>query len=172
MAACDVKGHATFAPVILIDHDQRIWAMQPSRRITPSRWIVTALDQAIAVQFDQNFSQKMLNPIYRCILTLYDGNWKEICRVADPKASTAKRILGVGPDDWHVACGNQAVAEVVRLPGRDREATGLLDRIRQFFASRDIGIISRGSSEFLPAPQALAMLLLSKLTASQSGGAT
>ena len=173
LASCDLMGHATFSPVSLIDHDQRIWTMRPNRRIMPSRWIVTDPDQSIAVQFDQNISRKILNPIYRNILTLYDGEGKETCRIADPRTSTPDRILGVGPDGWLVLRGDKAVAEVVRLPGNEGEATGLLGRVRRFFTSRDIGIISQGSSHFLPAPPALAMLLLiSELTGSRNGGAT
>lgn len=173
LASCDVMGHATFSPVSLIDHDQRIWTMRPNRRIMPSRWIVTDPDHSIAFQFDQNISQKILNPIYRYILTLYDGEGQEICRIADPRTSTPDRILGVGPDGWLVLSGDEAVAQVVRLPGKEGKAAGLLARIRQFFTSHDIGIISHGSSHFLPAAPALAMLLLViELTGSQSGGAT
>lgn len=173
MASCDLMGQATFSPVSLIDHEHRIWTMRPNRRIMPSRWIVTDPDQSIAVQFDQNISRKILNPIYRNILTLYDGEGKETCRIADPRTSTPDRILGVGPDGWLVLRGEEAVAEVVRLPGNEGEATGLLARLRQFFTSRDIGIKSQGSSHFLPAAPALAMLLLiSELTGSRSGGAT
>lgn len=173
MASCDLMGQATFSPVSLIDHDQRIWTMRPNRRIMPARWIVTDPDQSIAVQFDQNISRKILNPIYRNILTLYDGKGKETCRIADPRTSTPDRILGVGPEGWLVLHGDEAMAEVVRLPGSEGGATGLLARLRQFFTSRDIGIISQGSSHFLPAAPALAMLLLiSELTGSRSGGAT
>lgn len=173
LASCDVTGPATFTPVALIDHNRLIWTMRPNRRIMPSRWIVTDPDQSIAVQFDQNISRKILNPIYRNILTLYDGEGKETCRIADPRTSTPDRILGVGPDGWLVLRGDEAVAEVVRLPGNEGEATGLLARVRRFFTSRDIGIISQGSSHFLPAAPALAMLLLiSELTGSRSGGAT
>ena len=173
LASCDVMGQATFTPVSLIDHEQRIWTMRPNRRIMPSRWIVTDPDQSIAVQFDQNISQKILNPIYRNILTLYDGEGQEICRIADPRTSTPDRILGVGPDGWLVLRGDEAVAQVIRLPGKEGHGDGLLARIRQFLTSHEIGIISHGCSHFLPAAPTLAMLLLIiELTGSRSGGAT
>lgn len=109
----------------------------------------------------------------RYILTLSDAEGREICRVADPRSSTPDRLFGVGPDGWLILRTDETVAEIVRLPGKEGKADGLLARIRDFFSSRDIGIISHGGSHFLPAPPALAMLLfIGELTANRSGGAT
>jgi hypothetical protein len=100
LASCDLSGQATFATVSILTPDRRTWTMKPNRKIMPSRWIVSDPGKSIAVEFDQNISQKLINPIYKCLLTLFDGESREIYRVVDPKTNLPDRIFGVGPDGW------------------------------------------------------------------------
>jgi hypothetical protein len=170
MAVCDVIGKAAFSPLAIMDHRQQVWQMRPNRKIMPSRWIVTDPGQNIVVQFDQKILGKMVNPLCRVLLSLEDGDGKEIYRLVDPRTNIPDRILGAGPDDWALMAGDVPVARLARLPRQSEPAKGIFGRLKNFLASSDSGLVSAGSDHVLPAPVALAMLLLFKELSDTSSG--
>ena len=170
MAHCDVLGHATFSLVSIIDRDHQTWTMKPNRKILPTRWILAGPSQSPAMQFDQNLSRKLKNPIYRIILTLLDGQDKEVYHVVDPREDFIDRVLGVGPDDWVIMEGDEPVARITHLVRYEGQPAGFWQKLRAFLTPTDKGIVSLKGSHVLSAPIALAMLLiLHELTASSSG---
>lgn len=170
LAVCDVVGKAAFSPLTIIDHRQQAWQMRPNRKIMPSRWIVTDPGQKIAMQFDQKILGKMVNPLYRVLLSLEDGEGKEIYRLVDPRTSIPDRILGAGPNDWVLMDGDMPVARLARLPRQSEPAKTIFGRLKSFLASSDDGLVSAGGDHVLPAPVALAMLLLFKELTDASTG--
>jgi hypothetical protein len=169
MAYCDVSGHATFSVVSIMDKDHNAWTMKPNRKILPTRWIMIGPSQSLAIQFDQNLSRKLKNPIYRVVLTLLDGKDKEIYHVVDPREQFIDRVLGVGPDDWVLMEGDEPVARITNLVRYEGEPAGLWQKLKAFLTPTDKGVVSLKGSHVLSAPIALAMLLiLHELTASSS----
>jgi hypothetical protein len=170
MAVCDVIGKAALATSTIKDHLQDTWRMQPNRKIMPSRWVVTDPGQNIAMQFDQRILAKMTNPMYRTVLALLDGAGKEVYRLADPRTSIPDRMLGVGPDDWAIMSGDTLVAKLVRLPRQSEPSNGILGKLKTMLTTSDMGIISAGGHHVLPAPVALAMVMLLQELTDTSGG--
>jgi hypothetical protein len=170
MAVCDLTGKASFTALTIIDHQQKTWHMRPNRTIMPSRWLITDPGQNIVIQFDQKILGKMVNPLYRIVLALNDGEGKEVHRLVDPRSSIPDRIMGVGPDDWAIISGEKTVARLVRLPRQTEPAKGIFGRLKNMMSSSDRGIISAGSSHALPAVVALGMLMLVNELTDTSGG--
>lgn len=169
MAYCDVSGHATFSLVSIMDEDHKAWTMKPNRKILPTRWILTGPSQSLAIQFDQNLSRKLKNPIHRVVLTLLDGQDKVIYHVVDPREQFIDRVLGVGPDDWVLMEGDEPAARITNLVRYEGQPVGLWQKLKAFLTPTDKGIVSLKGSHVLSAPIALAMLLiLHELTASSS----
>jgi hypothetical protein len=168
MAYCDVSGHATFSLVSIMDKDNKTWTMKPNRKILPTRWILTRPSQSIAMQFDQNLSRKLKNPIYRGILTLLDSQDREVYHLVDPREDFIDRVLGVGPDDWVLIEGDELVARITHLVRYEGQPASLWQKLRAFLTPTDKGVVSLKGSHVLSAPIALALLLiLHELTASK-----
>jgi hypothetical protein len=170
MAVCDLTGKAAFTALTITDHRQKTWQMRPNRKIMPSRWLVTDSGQNIVMQFDQKILGKMVNPLYRTVLSLNDGEGKEVYRLIDPRSSIPDRIMGGGPDDWAIISGEKTVARLVRLPRRTEPAKGIFGRLKNMLSGSDRGIISAGSDHALPAVVALGMLMLVNELTDTSGG--
>lgn len=169
MAYCDLSGHATFSLVSIMDKDHKTWTMKPNRKILPTRWILTGPSQSLAMQFDQNLSRKLKNPIYRGILTLLDSQDREVYHLVDPRENFIDRVLGIGPDDWVLIEGDELVARITHLVRYEGQPAGLWQKLRAFLTPTDKGVVSLKGSHVLSAPIALAMLLLlHELTASSS----
>ena len=170
MAVCDLTGKAAFTALTITDHRQKTWQMRPNRTIMPSRWLITDSGQNIVIQFDQKILGKMVNPLYRIVLALNDGEGKEVYRLVDPRSSIPDRILGAGPDEWAIISGEKTVARLVRLTRRTDPAKGIFGKLKNMMSSSDRGIISAGSSHALPAVVALGMLMLVNELTDTSGG--
>jgi hypothetical protein len=137
----------------------------------PTRWILTGPSKSLVMQFDQNLSQKLKNPIYRVILTLLDSQDKEVFHIVDPREDFIDRVLGVAPDDWVIMEGDEPVARITRLVRYEEQPAGLLQKLRAFLTPTDKGVVSLKGSHLLSAPIALSMLLiLHELTASSNSG--
>lgn len=171
MATCDLIGRASFADLLLLDEQRQPWRMRPNRKVMPSRWIVTDPQQRIAMQFEQNILGKLSNPLHKVVFSLLDGEGKLVYRLLDPRSAIADRILGVGPDDWAISDGDRLVAKLVRLPQPTRKARGLFATLRSLLTQADPAIASIGPQHLLPAPVALAMLLLFQELTDASAGA-
>lgn len=160
LARCDISGHALFAETPIVDRDGLTWFLTPNRKIMPTRWVLRGPDRAIAVQFDQNLPKKLVNPLYRAVLTLFDGRERELFRVVDPRQSTADRILGVGPDEWAIMSGDKPVGKISRLAPEVKPATGFLQKVRNMLTESDRSVVSFQSEHVLAAPVALALLII------------
>lgn len=160
MAACDLVGRATFSTLTITDRDRRPWQMKPNRRVMPSRWLVTDPEQRVAMQFDQKILGKLVNPLYRIALALLDSEGREVHRLVDPRTDVPDRIFGVGPGEWAIMSGENAVAKVVRLPKQKEPSTGILGKLRSYLQASDQAIISAGADHVLLAPVALGMLMI------------
>lgn len=171
MASCDVSGHATLSLVSILDTANKTWTMRPNRKVLPTRWILTDPNISIAMQFDQNLSRKLINPIYKIILTLLDSEDKVIYNVVDPRDNFVDRVLGVGPDDWVLMEGGEPVAMITNLTRYKELPVGLWQKLKAFLTDSDKGVVSLKGDHVLSAPIALCMLLiLHELTASASSG--
>ena len=170
MATCDLIGRASFAELLLLDEHQQPWRMRPNRKVMPSRWIVTDPQQRIAVQFEQNILGKLSNPLHKVVFNLLDGEGRLIYRLLDPRSAIADRLFGVGPDDWAISDGERLVAKLIRLPRPKPESRGLLAALRSLLTPTDPAIASIGPQHLLPAPVALAMLLLFQELTDASAG--
>jgi hypothetical protein len=170
MAACDLTGKAVFATLVIMDHQDKDWQMKPNRKIMPSRWVITDPRQNIALQFDQKILAKIINPLYKVLLSLQNSEGKELFRLVDPRANIPDRILGVGPNDWALMKGDKPVAKIARLPRQTEPVKGIFGKLKNFLAGSDKGIISASSEHLLPAPVALGMLMLFEELTDVSGG--
>jgi hypothetical protein len=123
-----------------------------------------------AAQFHQQILRKLLNPWRRTGLVLLDVDGRELFRLVGPKAGVLGRIFGPGIDDWIVMERDKLVAKLVRLP-REEEPKGLLGHLGKLLARSDQGIASTGPTHVLPAPAALApLMLVDELTDSSAVG--
>ena len=170
MAVCDLIGQAVFTPQTVTDHEDREWRMAPNRRIMPSRWSVTDPDQRVVMQFDQRILGKVVNPLGRTALTLLDGEGWQIFRLADARSGVADWVLGLGPDDWAIYSGDMPVAKLGHLERPTEPAKGIFGWLKKKMALSDRAVISAGSAHVLPAPVALAMLLIFDEVTDTSGG--
>jgi hypothetical protein len=157
LASCDLMGRAAFTVLDIADHDHGTWHASPNRKVMPSRWVVTDPGRQTVVQLDAKIAGKLLNPLYRTSLAVLDAEGDERYRLLDPRASTADRILGVGPDDWAFVEGEAVAARLVMLPRQGEPPSGLLGRIAHVFAGTDRGLVSAGPQHILPAPAVLAI---------------
>jgi len=162
LATCDLIGQAVFNTQAILDHEQKAWQMKPNRRIMPSRWIVTAPHQRVAMQFDQKILGKMMNPLYKTMLALLDDQGREVYHLVDPRKSIPDRIMIATPGEWALLHGKRPMAKVVRLPRNEEPAKGLFGKLKKFLSGSDQGLVSAEQTHTLSAPVALAMLLLVK----------
>jgi hypothetical protein len=160
MAACDLIGKAVFATLEIFDHNKQAWQMKPNRKIMPSRWKITDPNQQIVMQFDQKIFGKLVNPLYKIALALLDGNGKELYRLVDPRKSIPDRIMSSNIGEWTILDTDKPVAKLCRLPKEKEIPKGFLGKLKRFFAGSDQAIISIGKSHLLPAPVAVAMIML------------
>lgn len=160
MATCDLIGRAAFSTLAITDHDDRAWEMRPNRKVMPSRWVVTDPDGRIALQFDQKILGKVVNPLYKTAIVLLDGEGDEVYRLVDPRTDIPDQIFGLGPSDWAIMKGEEAVAKLGPLPRRGERPTGFLGKLRSRLEMPDQGIISAGTDHVLAAPVALGMLMI------------
>lgn len=170
MASCDLNGRAAFTALDIIDHRQQIWEMKPNRKIMPSRWVITEPGRSIAMQFDQKILGKMVNPLYKTLLVMEDGEGREVYRLVDPRTNIPDRILGLGPDEWAVMGGDRLMAKVVRLPVKTKPVKGFFGKLKNMLKTSDQGIVSAGNNHIWPAPVALGMLMLCRELTDCSGG--
>jgi hypothetical protein len=136
----------------------------------PSRWVITDPGRQTVVQLDAKIAGKLLNPLYRTSLAVLDAQGNERFRLLDPRAGTAERLLGVGPDDWAFVQGDAVAARLVMLPRQGEPPSGLLGRIAHVFAGRDRGLVSAGPEHILPAPAVLAIAAIHDELTNVSGG--
>ena len=162
VAVCDLIGKAVFATLEIRDGKSNSWTLKPNRKVMPSRWLVTDADGEVAVQFDQKILGKLINPLYKTVLAILDGDGNELCRLVDVHGAKASRLLGLEIGKYAVARDDKAIATFESLPGRERheKPKGLLGKLARWLTSHDSAIVSRGPDHFLPAPFALAMYLL------------
>lgn len=170
MAICDLVGKAVFSTLMIDDHQQQTWQMRPNRRIMPSHWIITDPQQQVAMQINQKILGKVLNPLYKTALVLEDGEGKELYRLVDPRTNIPDRVFGAGPGEWALLSDERPVAKLVSLPRPTKPAKGLLGKLRNWLNGSDRGILSAGAEHVLPAPVALAMLLIFDELTDTSGG--
>jgi hypothetical protein len=171
MATCDLVGRATFAVLALVDEQQRVWHMGPTRKIMPSRWIVTDPQQRVVMQFEQSILGKLSNPLHKVVFSLLDAEGRVVYRLLDPRSNIGDRIFGIGPDDWVISDGDRLAAKLVRLPRREPRASGLLGTLKALLRSADPAIVSMGAQHAFPAPVALALLMLFQELTDASAGA-
>lgn len=170
MASCDLNGRAAFTVLEIVDHRQQIWEMKSNRKIMPSRWVITEPGRSIAMQFDQKILGKMVNPLYKTLLVMEDGEGREVYRLVDPRTNIPDRILGLGPDEWAVMGGDRLMAKLVRLPAKTKPTQGFFGKLKNMLTSSDQGIVSLRNSHIWPAPVALGMLMLYRELTDCSGG--
>src|SRR5690606_17679249 len=125
-------------------------------------WTVTDPEGRIAMEFDQEILPKLSNPLYRTALSCIDARANRAYAVIDPRSSVPDRLLGSGPNDWAIVEGDRVVARLVRLPKRDRPASGLRGLLGRLLATSDPGLVTLGPDHLFPAPIALAMQALFK----------
>jgi hypothetical protein len=160
LAGCDLAGRATLAPFEVTAGGEGTWRVSPSRRVMPTRWVVSDPGGRTRAHLDQKLLGKLVNPLYRVALAVLDERGEESFRIVDPRKSAADRTFGLGPREWAILAGVDLVAGVVRLPGRAPARRGLLGRLAAVLESSDAGIVTLGSEHVLAAPGAIARLLL------------
>jgi hypothetical protein len=160
LATCELMGVVTFREHAIIDSSGQVWRLKANRAVIPSRWLLIDPSQRLVLQFHQQILRKLLNPWRRTGLVLLDANDTELFRLVDPRTGVPDRIFGPGIDDWVVMAGEKPVAKLVRLQRQQEPPKGLLDRLSNLLARSDQGVASLGPAHVLPAPAALALLML------------
>lgn len=160
VAICDLTGKACFSTLAIMDSQGKSWQMKPNRKIMPSRWVVTDPAQTIAAHFDQKILGKLSNPLYKTVLVILDCEGNEVHRLIDPRTNIPDRILGLGPNDWALMEGDKLVARLTYLRRGTEPPKGIFGKFKELFAGTDWGVVSVGTEPILPAPVALAMLML------------
>jgi hypothetical protein len=160
LATCDLMGVVTIRAHDIVDGEGQVWRLAANRRIMPSRWLLTDPAQRLALQFHQQILRKLLNPWRRTGLVLLDAGGKELFRLVDPRTGVLDRIFGPGIDDWVLMAPDHAAARLVRLEKEQEPPKGMLGRLGKLLARSDQGIASTGLTHALPAPAALALLML------------
>lgn len=169
LSTCHLMGRAAFTQLDIADHDGGTWHTTPNRGVMPSQWVVTDPGRQVIARLDAKITGKVLAPLYRASLAVLDPDGAERYRLLDPRAGIAKRMLGVGRDDWAFVQGEQVAATLVRLPRQSGPRSGLIGRLAGALAGSDRGLVSAGPAHFLPAPMVLATMAIHDELTSLSG---
>lgn len=170
MAVCDLVGQAVFSTLVIADHERRIWTLKPNRKIMPSRWSLSGPDGDTPFWFDQKIMGKFLNPVGKTMLSIQDAAGTEVFRLSDARNSLANRMLDLTKEDWVILRGETPVAKLGYLDRPTQPAKGVFGWLRNKMKPADQAVISAGPAHVLPAPAALAMLLLFYELNDTSGG--
>jgi len=171
LATCELMGVVTFREHEIVDGGGQVWRLAANRAIMPSRWLLTDPSQRLVLQFDHQILRKLINPWRRTGLVLLDASGGELFRLVDPRTGVLDRIFGPGIDDWIIVERDRTAAKFVRLPKEQEKPKGLLGHLSKLLARSDQGIASTGPTHVLPAPAALALLMLvNELTDSSAAG--
>lgn len=113
------------------------------------------------MRFDQMILLHFLNPFHQGRLRLRDQYKKERFRLINPEG-IFHRIFSSGPLEWHLLQDKQVVARLGSLAAKkpDSEHKGFFAKLKNFLTFPDQGIASAGNDHILPAPVALALVLL------------
>jgi hypothetical protein len=160
LATCELIGAVTFGEHEIVDGDGQVWRLKANRAVMPSRWLLIDPIRRLELQFDQQILRKFLNPWRRTALVLLDADDRERFRLVDARAGVVHRILGLGIDEWVVMERERQVARLVSLPKENGDSDGALKRLSKLLFRSDQGIASAGFEHVLPAPAALALLML------------
>jgi hypothetical protein len=162
LATCDLMGRVVFGAHEIVDHAKQAWRLAANRAVMPSHWLLTDPEQRLALQFHQQILRKLINPWRRTALVLLDADDRERFRLIDARTGLVHRILGLGIDEWVVMEHDRQVARLVSLPKENTDSNGVLKRLGKLLSPSDQGIASAGFEHALPAPAALALLMLAE----------
>lgn len=158
---CHLTGNACLSALTFFVGDQRAFELRPDRPIMPGRWTLTDREGRVVAAIGRpSLRAALVNPLGRTVLSVFDDNGAGIAQLIDPRTSTADRVMGVGPDEWHLVRERDVLGRLVRLPTRKAPAATLLGRMLDAFTPSDRGLVSVGAAHALSAPVALAMVLL------------
>lgn len=160
LSTCDLFGQAIFSTLAVSDDHQQTWQMTPNRKIMPSRWMITDSEQNIIMQFDQKILGKLMNPIYKVMLSLQDHQGTEVYRLVDPRTNIPDRVMSIVPSDWALLKNDKPVAKIVRLRRPMKKPKGFIGKLRGFFPVLDHCLVSAGEDHILAAPVALCMIMI------------
>ena len=110
MATGDLVGRTVFIAQTICDQNRQPRQMKPNRKIMPARWTVTDPRQRVVMQFDQKIMGKLVNPIYKVLLALLDGEGREVYRLVDPRTNIPDRIMSANTGQWTLVEGDKPVA--------------------------------------------------------------
>ena len=136
----------------------------------PSRWTLGDPSGSIALHFDQDIVRKLLNPTHRALLSVVDPLGAVVYRLIDPRSTVPQRLPGLGPDEWALMQDDTLVAKLVRLAPPGKAAKGPLARLKALLAPSDRGLVGLHPAHALPAPAALAMVMLADELVDESIG--
>jgi hypothetical protein len=169
-ARCDQIGRAAFAGLDIVDDRGMPWAMRPNRRLAPNRWIVTDPTGQAFMQISQKILGALINPAHKVFLVLLDAEGREMLRLVDPRESIAEPVFGPGPLKWVLLAGDRPVAKLDKLPPERARGEGLGAKLKAFFTAGDWAVVSADGGHALPAPAALALIVLFRELSDVSGG--
>ncbi|HEX7122308.1 MAG TPA: hypothetical protein VF178_08075 [Gemmatimonadaceae bacterium] len=159
LARCDLTGRAALTVLTIIAADGVEWRCTPNRKVLPTQWTVTAVDQ-VELQFDARYLSAALNPLSQSVLSVLDDTGELLFHVVDPRSSPADRLIGSGPRDWMFMRDDVALGKITPLRRPQVEAKGFLSKVRAFLVGSDTGVVSFGPTHVLPAPAALALVAI------------
>jgi hypothetical protein len=128
LSTCDLFGQAIFSTLSVSDSHQQTWQMRPNRKIMQSRWMITDSEQNIIMQFDQKIMGKLMNPIYKVMLSLQDDQGTEVYRLVDPRTNIPDRVMSIVPSEWALLKNEKPVAKIAQLRRPMEKPKGALPR--------------------------------------------
>lgn len=168
---CDLIGQAVFSTLHFTGSNGESWRLQPNRKFMPSRWKMKDTNDVAVFHFDQKILGKVINPVYKTVLAILDGQESEIMRLVNLHSKKASYVVGLDIGTYALVKDSTAVAELGSLPREKEQAKGrgLFGKFRRFMQSSDTAIIGLTDDLPLPLPAALAMYLLYKEITDSSG---
>lgn len=159
LARCHLNGRAAQSTLEIETTDGNRWTSTPNRRVMPTEWEL-AENGRLAYRLNAKVAGKLLNPMYRTSLSVRTADDRELFVVADPRSNLPDRVLGTGPADWELRSGDRALGKMIVLPRGNVQGSGIVAKVRRFFAGYDYGLASFGSEPVLPPAAALALVAI------------
>ena len=112
----DVIGKPTLLGASIRDANGAEWHLTPNRKVMPSQWTLSDVAGMAVLRIDGMIGGKLLNPLHRTSVAVFDATGVEHFRITDIRSGVADRIIGPGPSDWTAMRDDLEVGGIITLP--------------------------------------------------------
>lgn len=162
LACCDLCGNVESSPVSIVDSAGQEFILKPSRKIMPSKWILTDQNSMPVYEVERASVVKLLNPIGRNLLTVHNLIDKKRYELNNLSKNKLDLMFGPSMLEWYLMEGNVALAGIERRKngaGIESEK-GFLSKLKCFLKPSNWILVTNSDSHLISAPAFIAMMML------------